>query len=218
MASRLERLIGIEKIIRTGQFPSVSDLCGMFEIQPRTLFQDIKELRENIGCQIKFDRARQGYYSTNPQHALPAFSLTEDELFVLALAARLLSQTSDASIATQLQAALTKIIQNSHIHWHDQLIKIANIIQISNTLNSNAELSKLRSICEACIKSQVIVINTDSGAAEHVEPYYLEYALSRWFLIGYARSSKQIFHRDLDSITSYATTEINFERRQDLNA
>lgn len=221
MASRLERLIGIEKVIRTGHYPGVSDLCHMFEIQPRTLFQDIKELRENVGCQIKFDRTKQGYYSTNPQHQLPSFSLTEDEMFVLIVATELFSQVSGTSISTQLKTAISKIAQENAPGWKEQVDSIKSVIRSTAPKIHEVGLNKLRTICSACLSANLILIGPDgkeqmSSTSEIVEPHYLEHALSRWFLVGFSRNNKRMFHRALDSITVYETMETSFERRTDL--
>ena len=56
MTSKLERLITMEDEIRRGRFPNVEKFCEMFEVQARTVYDDIRELKERCGLDIEFDR------------------------------------------------------------------------------------------------------------------------------------------------------------------
>lgn len=219
MTSRLARLIGIEKTIRTGSFPGVSDLCDMFEIQPRTLFQDIKELRQKLGCQIKFSRIRQGYYSDNPQHQLPSLSLTDEELFVLIMAAELLAQVSSSSITNTIQEAITKIVTKSGLSIQQDLDSIKSVVHVTAPSLQEVSLSKLHSLYSACINSRLITIRTDSDQSgneeEIIEPHYLLNATSRWFLVGFSRKTLRWRYQEIDAIVGYEITELPFEKRSD---
>ena len=76
MPTRLERLVAIRHEIDSGRYPDVQKLCEMFEIQPRTLHQDLRMMREMMGMKIKHDRFRNGYYNEDPSKKLPTFDLT----------------------------------------------------------------------------------------------------------------------------------------------
>ena len=58
MRTRLERLLGIEEEIRSGRCPSLDSLCQLFSVKPRTIYEDIRILRERLGLKIQFDRAK----------------------------------------------------------------------------------------------------------------------------------------------------------------
>ncbi|MGH9549086.1 MAG: hypothetical protein ACRD3W_06925, partial [Terriglobales bacterium] len=83
MPTRLERLIGIQSEIDRGRYPDVQKLCSMFEIQPRTLHDDIRLIREMLGLEIIYDRFHNGYKNANPTKKLPMFDLTVGEVFAL---------------------------------------------------------------------------------------------------------------------------------------
>ena len=90
MVTRLQRLISIEREIRCGRYPSVTDFCSMFCVKPRTVYNDIRILRDELGSGIQFDRLRKGYYNPLPEQKIPLFELTRDEVRLLACALQLL--------------------------------------------------------------------------------------------------------------------------------
>jgi hypothetical protein len=60
MPTRLERLVCIKQEIDRGGYPDVQKLCAMFEIQPRTLHEDIRMMREMMGLEIRHDKYHNG--------------------------------------------------------------------------------------------------------------------------------------------------------------
>lgn len=109
MSSRLERLILLDQELRRGLYPSVERLCRLLEVQPRTLFQDLKDLRERLGLDIVFDRTRGGYYNASPEKTLPTFSLTDQELFSVILGALLIHADFDRYGQNVINSALLKL-------------------------------------------------------------------------------------------------------------
>jgi len=109
MPSRLERLIRIEQQINQLRYPGVETLCEMFAVKPRTLFEDIRLLKQHMGLAIQFDRNRGGYFNADPNKRLPAFDLTCDELSAVFLAAELLVVCKKGSKQV-VESALSKII------------------------------------------------------------------------------------------------------------
>jgi predicted DNA-binding transcriptional regulator YafY len=72
MPTRLERLVCIKQEIDRGGYPDVQKLCAMFEIQPRTLHEDIRMMREMMGLEIRHDKFHNGYVNANPTKRPPA--------------------------------------------------------------------------------------------------------------------------------------------------
>src|SRR5271156_4937421 len=85
VSNRLERLLSMDAEIRLGRYPDVETLCRSYQIKSRTLFEDLRTLRSQLGLDIRFDRSRNGYYNATPSRRLPSFELTEDEFALLAL-------------------------------------------------------------------------------------------------------------------------------------
>ena len=111
MPNRLERLISLEQEISRGGYPDVKKLCDQFEIQPRTLYDDIRLLRETMGLDIQYDRFNNGYRNANPGKRLPQFELTVGEVLALTLGKDMLCNYSGTVFEPILQGALEKIYE-----------------------------------------------------------------------------------------------------------
>jgi predicted DNA-binding transcriptional regulator YafY len=112
MASRLERLISLDAYIRSGVCPGIEQLCRIFEVQPRTVYQDLRELKERFALDIRFDRDRNGYYNADPSKRLPAMMMTEDEVVLLSVAAEMLCHFGGPSFRGSLASALDTIAED----------------------------------------------------------------------------------------------------------
>ncbi|GEM_PF-2772958 len=110
MSSRLERLIRMEQQIRNGSYPNVETFCRMFGVKQRTIYEDIRALRQRLGLDIRFDRGRTGYFTPDPNSRLPAFELTQEELFAVGLACELMLKYNDAAFTPVVRSALEKIL------------------------------------------------------------------------------------------------------------
>ena len=106
---RFARVVSMIERINRGRAPSVDDFCREFEVAQRTVYEDIRFLKEEMGIDIEFDRDRQGYVNRNPEKKLPTFDLNEGEFFVLALGRDMLAQYSGTIFEPHLRGALDKI-------------------------------------------------------------------------------------------------------------
>ena len=52
MATRLERLVAMDDMIRRGRYPDKQILCEMFEVKERTVFEDIRYLKEEMAGKL----------------------------------------------------------------------------------------------------------------------------------------------------------------------
>lgn len=145
MPSRLERLILLDQELRRAYYPSVERLCNLFEVQPRTLYQDIKDLREKLGLDIRFDRARGGYYNADPEKKLPAFSLTDLELFSLFLGAVLVRAELDTAGQRIVEQAIRKLCAASPLRYMQDADHLFNGTAV---LNGSAMRFDLRHLHE----------------------------------------------------------------------
>ena len=111
MPTRMVRLLQIYDTINRNRYPSVQDLCEMFEVAERTIHQDIQCLKHDAGLRIMFDRAKNGYYNAEPNKRLPEFELTEGEVFAVVLGKEMVSQYTGTSFEPVLRSAIEKIEQ-----------------------------------------------------------------------------------------------------------
>jgi predicted DNA-binding transcriptional regulator YafY len=110
MSSRLERLISLDSAIRSSTYPGVDQLCSLFEVQPRTIYQDLKELREKFGLDIRFDREKKGYYNASPDKRLPSIPITDEELLLIMVASEMLFHEGGPSFRGGLANAVDNLL------------------------------------------------------------------------------------------------------------
>ncbi|MBX9685701.1 MAG: hypothetical protein K2X27_03305, partial [Candidatus Obscuribacterales bacterium] len=158
MSSRLHRLIRLVRIVRGKSYPDVKDLCRILEIKERTLFGDLRELKDDLGVEIRYDRCRRGYILENHDGSLSFTSLTEETAFLLLAAFDLLDCSGGEGLASPLREAFEdeielclKAIRNGRVP--DQILK-----------HECKPTEKIRSdifirLCLACSKSEPVTIN-----------------------------------------------------------
>lgn len=220
MSSRLERLLSIESEIRRGRYPSVEHLCSLFEIQPRTVYEDIRELRERLGLPIAYDRFRNGYYNRNPEKSLPQFDLDEMEILGLSLGKSLLSQFTGATYEPVLRAALNKVIDRlpdrtkaKYENAHRKVIfKHVEVIPISRQIF--CDFNRACAEC-LCIDITYFAAGTGITTKRQVNPYRLLQAGAKWYLVAdcMARNDLRLFamHR----ISDYKVQKAKFVPSRD---
>lgn len=200
MTSRLERLIRLDLAIRKGDFPNAEALCRLAEVQPRTLYSDLRELRENLGCDVRFDRVRGGYYNGSPQRKLPTFALTHEELLMIAIAAELFSQAGGEAVAKILRSSMTKILDG-----YQQKVPIApdslrNWIRTKSPGKRLLNPVQLVGILEALNYSKLLKVSSPSHRDDNVDivkPYCLMIFDGEWEIVGYSLYKKKVFSRPL---------------------
>lgn len=172
MACRLSRLIKLIRIVRGKSFPSVDDLCRIFQIKERTLFNDLKELREELGVEIQFDRTRQGYFLASDIAEINLITLTEETAILLLAAFGMLSFYGGASFSEPLQNIFNEEITlclngtrtgaNSSIFQHD-----------GNTTPS-IDMEIFLGISRACFKSKSVIASIHTAALQQLDGYHVD--------------------------------------------
>lgn len=102
----------IDEAIRSGRFPSIAKLARRAEVNTRTIERDIEYLRDMYEAPIEYDRARKGYYYTEPNFFIKSIILTEGELFAVALFDRLLENYRNTPLEAALRRVFDKIVRS----------------------------------------------------------------------------------------------------------
>jgi len=97
MSLRLERLLAMDAAIRSGSYPGVATFMRRFEVSERTVRADLAFMRERLSAPLSHDRARSGYYYTDPNWALPTLRATEGERRIL----KLVGNSSETAVYLQ---------------------------------------------------------------------------------------------------------------------
>lgn len=219
--SQLERLIAIDRELRKGYFPTVHILCEMFEVKPRTIYDDIKKLRDSLGIDVTYDYFRKGYYNANPAKTLPMFDLTETELSMLALGTKMLGQHT-RSLVPELSASLDKIYSRvPESVGRASLESVASVAFVPPAVApvSKRKLAELKRAIRSKNLLSMSYCSPGSPVATKriVEPYRLVQHLGTWYLVSFClmRQAPRLFA--LQRIIDYKILEEHFEDRKDVD-
>lgn len=182
MPSRLERLISIDSYIRAGNFPSVEKLCLLFEVQPRTIYQDLRELRQMFGIDIKFDRTRNGYYNADPTKRLPALSITPDEKLLIVIAAEMLAAGLGISFSGALSRTLAMICQSDE--GPEDLSWVKNVIDFPEQADCEVSCSNFVRLLRAASEGHQTHLQLADSRAMKILPKKIRYTEDHWHVVG----------------------------------
>ena len=197
MSTRLERLLTMEEEIRRGRYPNVDTFCEMFEVKTRTVYEDIRSLKERMGLDIAYDRFKNGYYNRNPCKALPSFELTNGEVFALTIGKEMLVTYTGTSFEPILRAALEKIYDRLPGRVEVNIDELRSMIRFKPLAVIPLQRKLFLDLNRACEKLQPIEIqyyapSTDETTERRVDPYRLVEHHGTWYLIGWCHLRKAL--------------------------
>lgn len=194
MRTRLERLLAMEKEIRSERYPSVADLCRTYSIKTRTVYADINILRERLGLEIEFDRSKNGYFNASPDSALPSFDLSAEEYLLIICSCETLSASLGTSIRPVLDGILEKIRERLPAGKLIDKSLVKEMVRCSANEKSEVSAIVFLDAMRACLeraKVELTCNDTNVNPKAFVfEPPKLTEIDKVWYLTGYERGSE----------------------------
>ncbi|MBZ0185856.1 MAG: WYL domain-containing protein [Candidatus Obscuribacterales bacterium] len=214
--SRLERLIAMEEEIRRGRYPNVDTFCRMFEIQPRTVYADIRELKERLGLEIEFDRFRNGYFNKDLKKQLPQFELSDGEVFALTVGKEMLSQYTGTAFEPILKAALEKISLRLPDRVKIDLEDVRGMISFSAGSVIQVSRRLMLDLYRACeynlsLDTQYYTASRGELTERRIDPYRILENRGTWYVVAYCHWRKGVRVLAMHRIKKYELTEDRFD-------
>lgn len=108
MSRHLERLLELDRLIRSSQRCTADSLAKALERSERTIRNDITFLRDRYGAPVVFSR-KKGWHYTHKDWRLPSITLDKGELFALTLGARMLEAYAGSTYTLELRSAIEQL-------------------------------------------------------------------------------------------------------------
>lgn len=211
----LRRIRAIDREIRSGSFPNTNDLAKKLEVGIRTISRDIEEMKLFYNAPIAFDRTNNGYYYTEPSYYLKDISLSEGELFSVALFERLISGYRNTPLESHLHSVFRKIasslgerttidsmyLDDTVTYISDPLVKIDELT--FNTIFSAVQKNKEISFDYRPLQKQTYMRRT-------VKPYHIVCQKGCWYVIGYDNYKNDIRIFSFSRIKDVVFTDVVF--------
>ena len=222
MPVRLERLVAMDEEIRKGRYPTVQKFCEMFEVQPRTVYEDIRMLKEQLGMEIVFDRFKNGYYNANPKKELPAFELTDGEVFALMLSKEMLSQYMGTAFEPILRSAIEKIQERLPGKCQLDLEDVRSLVRFNSGPVITIPRKLFLDLNRACEDHVTVVLEYYSASKGEmtkrlVDPYRLMENRGTWYLIAYCHMRNDLRLFALHRIREHELSDSHFAEREDID-
>jgi predicted DNA-binding transcriptional regulator YafY len=195
--TRLERLVAIEERISNNQYPNMRTLCQAFNVKPRTIYADIRLLRERFGIDIRFDRFRNGYYNANPGKRIPIGDLVEDDYLLMIAGCAILG----ASFGTRMQSAMQSVASNLGKRLSFGVQDELNGIVIKSKMDqSDLNPEVMVQLGRALLQNRSIELKVQGGSSHLCAPCALIEVQDSWYLLGYNLHNSAVEKHDLAKI------------------
>ena len=109
MSRRLERLLTIDQLLRSGKRITQGILTEHLEVKERTVRNDLHFLRDRYFAPLEYDQSGKRWYYTDPNWRLPSISLSQGELFALTLGAKMLESYVGSAYEKELRSLIERL-------------------------------------------------------------------------------------------------------------
>lgn len=186
------------------------NICGFSTISEKTLFNDLKFLREEKDAPIHKPTPSNPIYFYTEKFTIKNLLLEEDEVESLRQASEILKRLSPYLIGSEIDEIISKLEQRVHtnVPSRDQIIQF-------ETHTQSAGANWIQSLFSAIKEKSSLRINYKPfhkpEAREFIfHPYLLKQYRNRWFLFGKENDKDYIITMALDRIISIKNSSISF--------
>lgn len=217
MSTRLERLLHMDRMIRSGNHPSVKTFVDRFEVSESTVYHDIQFLRDRLYAPLDYSRVRQGYRYMDQDWKLPTLAVTEGQLLALFLSVELTERYLGTSFEQPLREAIQQIAEMLPDEMQVSMSELTHHYSIRPGASAKAPPETLVALQKAIRDRHPVdmVYFTASRGEENqrvVHPYHLLNIRGEWHLIAYDQLRQNIRQFALPRIRTWRIlTEERFE-------
>ena len=205
---KIDRLIGILSVLLQREKTTAPELAERFEVSRRTINRDIEDLCK-AGIPIRTSQGTGGGISIMDGYRMDRTILTSKDMQMILAGLRSLDSVSGSSYYGQLMEKI-QAGSSSFISGRDSIL-----IDLSSWYRASLT-PKIETIQDAIGDRHLVRFQyfSPSGDSERtVEPYYLVFHWSSWYLWGWCRDRAAFRLFKLNRMDSVRETEENFECR-----
>lgn len=217
-----ERIFSMCSIIQAGQYPSVQTFREMFEVSERTVHGDLAYLKDRLRMDLKFDKARKGYYNADPNWKMPPIDLTDGEVFALILGKEMLSQYAGTSFEPVLRGAIEKIASRLSDKVEVDLSQVQSVVQFHTNGVIPISRKLLLDLTEACEMQRAVDLtysaaSTGERTKRTVHPYRIIENRGCWYLVAYCELRNDLRHFALHRIEEHTVSDSKYPLNESLD-
>ena len=190
MSTKLERILRMDGIIRSGSYPSVKTFMGIFGVSQRTVHGDVEFLKDRFYAPLDYSRSHGGYFYTDKHWKLPTLPVTEGQLLALFLSVELTEHYLGTSFEEPLRDAIQQITELLPQDVQVSMSALAHHYSIRPGTGAKASPEVLLALQQAIQHRHPVdmVYFTASRGQENqrvIHPYHLLNIRGEWNVVAY---------------------------------
>jgi len=223
MSTKLERILRMDGIIRSGSCPSVKTFVELFDVSQRTIHGDVEFLKDRLNAPLEYSRSHGGYFYTDKNWKLPTLSVTEGQLLALFLSVELTERYLGTSFEGPLREAIQRITELLPSDVQVSMSALAHHYSIRPGTGAKASPEVLLALQEAIQHRHPVdmMYFTASRGQENqrvIHPYHLLNIRGEWNVVAYDLLRQSIRQFALPRIRSWCIlTDEQFEQDADFS-
>jgi predicted DNA-binding transcriptional regulator YafY len=206
---KIDRLLGIVMILLQKDKVTAPYLAGKFEVSKRTINRDIEDLCM-AGIPIITTQGGNGGISIADGYKVDKSVLTYEEMQNIAAGLKVIDSIS-------AQGGTEKLLNKFHVK-QDSILSVRDSIIINLSSHYKSALTdKITLIKDAIHRNTRIIFRYYSSKGDslrEIEPYYLAFQWSAWYVFGYCLEKKDFRLFKLNRLWELADTDRVFEPRE----
>lgn len=197
MSSKLERIIKMDAMIRSGTYPNIKTFMDHFDVKERTVHDDLVFCRDRLNAPLEYCHTHKGYYYTHPNFPIHIMFATEGELLAFFLTVELAQRYLGTPFEKPLRHAIGEIAQRLPEKVRVDLGQLTEHYSFQTGATSYADPELLVALTEAINEQyQFEMIYYTAGRGERnrrvVEPHHLHNVRGEWQLIAFDHLRNQM--------------------------
>ncbi len=215
--NRIDRLFNILLILQRRKLVRAADLAAEFEVSPRTIYRDLTALGE-MGVPL-IATPSEGYALVEGFY-LPPLTFTTDEAQALFLGSSMIAAQASGELAQTAASATEKIAHNLPDKTRRRAEGLRDIIHFNASpqkfdLGQPHLLQLQTAICDQRTVHMAYHSYRENAPTERVvEPHFLTYSESAWYVTGYCRLREDTRSFRLDRITGLTVLAEQFNAQR----
>src|SRR5271157_321687 len=214
---QLERILEIDRRIRSGEFPNADRLATFIEVSRRVIFNDRDFMINRLGAPIEYDRNHGGWYYRDETWIFPSIIVTEGELLALFLSIEIAHRYLGTGLETSLRSAVDKVTKNIKGPVTVDLETLRSHYTFAlpplTTVNEQVLLDLHHAISNnQCFWMGYYTASRDDHTERTVDPYHLYNIRGDWYLIAFDHSRKEFRNFLVGRIEDWRVLPEQFKR------
>src|SRR5262245_31545914 len=186
----LQRMMYIHSEILRGKYPNANTLARDLEMSSRSIARDFDFMRDRMQLPLRYDELKHGYYYDGKVSAFPTLTISEGELFALAVAEKALQQYRGTSFEKPLLSAFQKMSESLPETISLNLSEWSETISFRTSAEPILNLRNFDRLAKATTRAEQLRISYRKPGQKKAEdriidPYHLANVNGEWYLFAY---------------------------------